>query len=454
MPQGLHAFEDIKSRLEQVLDASVADETEIVWFERRHACLRREGVCVADPPLLSVLVRVVEGRRLGRYRADTAQANELESAVRHALALAKHESPLEKRPVFPKKVGPLGIANDVVLFDPTIEALDAGSASALLEPLGRADANADGQLRWSVGHLAVANSHGVRRYSRVTDVSLEVRLGRHPGAGRAAGSSRSLAGLAPDSIIDRAIAAHAAVPGTGEANDGGGEAHVGGLSGCHAVLAPEVTIALLDLMNIHAFAGRAFLDGSSFLSKHRNVQVFDRRVHIRDDGTRSDGLPFPFDFEGAEKRSRDLVVAGTPSTPALNRHQGQLSGLRSTGQSVGGNDAMFGHLFMRPGEASEDALLASAEGGVFIGWIESAICTDAEHLQFRAVARGVRRIVDGGLGPALPDLVWEASLLRMFARLEAVGERTVVRTTPTTPLGAIAAPAVVVTDTEQLRPLS
>ena len=443
MPKGLHEFEDIKSRLEQVLEASVADETEVVWFERRHACVRRSGVCAADPPLLSVLVRVIEGRRLGWYRADTVQANELESALRYALAVAKLEPPLEKRPVFAKKTGALGLAKGVELFDPAIEALDAPSALAFLNQLGSADT--DGLLRWSVSHLAVANNHGVRCYTSVTDASLDVSMGAHPGAGHAAGSSRTLAGLAPETIFERARA----VSCDRDADEAGDSSSTRG----HALLAPEVVIQLLDLMNAHAFAGRAFLDGSSFLSKHRNVQVFDRRVHLRDDGTSSGGLPFPFDFEGAAKRPWELIAAGTPSTPALNRHQGQLTGLRSTGQAIGGNDSFFGHLFMQPGEDGDDALLVAAGDGIFIDWIDSAVCIDAEHLRIRANARGVRRIEGGRLGRALPDQVWEGSLLRLLARLEAVGSQVIVRTTPTTPLGAISAPAVVVTETGSLVPV-
>ena len=66
----------------------------------------------------------------------------------------------------------------------------------------------------------------------------------------------------------------------------------------------------------------------------------------------------------------------------------------------------------------------------------------------------MRRIAGGSLGPPLPDLVWEETLLGALARLRLVGRRSVVRSTPTTPLGAISTPAVMLTASEGFRPAS
>lgn len=448
MQTAIHSFEDVRRRLERVLDASTADETELVWFERQRGCVRTDGPCQQDPPLLSVMVRVVEGRRLGWFRADTAESGELENAVRHALALAKLQPQLERRSIFPRRTDDSFNRDGQVLRDPAIEALDPATALSQLHDGCRAGER--GALRWGTSHLTILNSHGVRRNATVTEISADVACGEPGGSGYASASSRSLHGLALQRLFDRARGLTANGHGAAAVNGNGWSPPA---TGTPALLSPESAACLLDVVNGYAFSGRAFLDGTSFLSKHRNVQVFDRRVHLRDDGSNEAGLPFPFDFEGSPKRPLELIVAGTPSTPALNRHQGHLAGMHSTGQSVGGEDSMFGNLFLHSGEATDEDLLAAANGGIFIGWLEAPVCFDPNHLTVRITARGVRQIENGTLGRALPDLVWEDSLLRVLARIEAVGCDPVVRAMSTTPLGSISAPALALTGVEGLRPI-
>ncbi len=444
---GIHTFEEIQPRLERVLDAATADETELVWFERQRGCVRTDGPCQHDPPLLSVMVRVVEGRRLGWFRADTAEVGELENAVRHALALAKLEPQLGRRSLFPRRTDDSFVRDAQKLRDPAIEALDP--ATALGQLRDRCQTGERGALRWGTSQLTIFNSHGVRRHTTVTDISADVSSGAPDGAGFASASSRSLHGLGLQQLFDRARS----LATNGNAGSAAPDKAWPPLRGVTpALLSPEAAACLLDVVNGYAFSGRAFLDGTSFLSQHRNVQVFDRRVHLRDDGSSDAGLPFPFDFEGSPKQPLELIVAGTPSTPALNRHQGHLAGMHSTGQSVGGGDSMFGNLFLQSGDAAGDDLLAAADGGIFIGWLERPVCLDPGHLTVRVTARGVREIENGALGRALPDLVWEDSLLRVLARVEAVGGEPVVRAMSTTPLGSISTPALALTGVEGLRP--
>ncbi|MCP4660312.1 MAG: hypothetical protein GY856_33340 [bacterium] len=436
-------YDEVSACLEQVLNASPADETEVVWLERRHGWATHRGPRPGFPhdgflesPRLTVLVRVVEGSRQGLFRTDTADPNQLESGVRHALAMAKVQPGIGKRPILPTDTGEL--RSPPRLIDREISRLDPGSARSLLQRL--CGDQEQGRLTWSEARLAIFNSHGLRRSAASSEVSLQILAGTHPGCGRAAGSARTLEALDPEGIRRRARRCHTSGP---VAPFPSGPVPI--------LLAPEATVELLNVLNAFAFAGRSYLDGTSFLSRHRNIQVFDESFNLRDDGTRG-GLPFPFDFEGSAKRRLDLIVGGKPSTLALNQYQGAAAGLEPTAQAVGGQDSLFSNLFLLPGQASEAELPAAAEGGIRIGWLEPAECFEPSQLRIRAVARSVRRIEDGRLGPSLPDFVWEESLLRALARLRGVGSETIVRSTPTTPLGGISAPAIVLAETEEIVP--
>ena len=442
-PKKFVSMRRVRDLLDEVIDTSVADETEVVWFERRHGESHTGGESRRENPRLTILIRVVEGGRLGWHRTEVADLGMLQNGVRHALAVATAQPKVRQTPVFPSYADDINF--DVPLIDRTIAALDASRASKLLDGWC---AGCDGRLHWSETRVAVVNSHGLRRAAGTTEVSLDVSYGMGPGAGRAAGSARRLDELQAERIVERARHRRATV-GVDTTRDGAGGFPDGGA----IVFSPEATIQLLEALNIFAFAGRAFLDGSSFLSQHRNVQVFDRSLHVRDDGHRIPGMAFPFDLEGVAKRPVDLVVEGQPSTPALNRFQGGQSGLEPTGHSVGGQDAMFGNLFLLPGASSERQLIEAADGGLWVSWLETPECIESARLEVRIAARGVRRIEGGRLGRAVPDVQWETSLLSALARVQGIGNQSVVRAMPSTPLGGISAPALALFGVDGLSPL-
>ncbi len=449
-------FEHVSSAFERVLAASPADETELVWFERRYSTASSHGERADIPtvasqgragakggkrdsigqPRLTVLIRVIERGRQGWHRTDSPRASELEAGLRQALALAKVQPRVKKRPVLPTDKRAVRFLPK--LLDTRVSDLDLPGARSLLSDWCGRDLR--GRLDWSETRLAIFNSHGLRRSAATSELTFEAAC---DGGGRAGGSARTLKALDAQSICRRARRCR----GRGAAS--------GLPSGpVPILLAPEVTVTLLNVLNTFALAGRTYLDGTSFLVRHRNVQVFDHAFHLLDDGHREPGVPFPFDLEGSPKRPLELIAGGQPSTVALSQYQGAEAGMRPTAQAVGGTDALFGNLFLLPGDTSDDDLLAAADGGIHIGWIDPPECLEPSQLRIRTIARCVHRIENGRLGAALPDFCWEESLLRAFARLRATGRQLVVHSTPTTPLGAITAPAVVLADAGGFQPRS
>ena len=59
---------------------------------------------------------------------------------------------------------------------------------------------------------------------------------------------------------------------------------------------------------------------------------------------------------------------------------------------------------------------------------------------------------NGELGPGLPDLVWEDSLLRALSNLTAIGSSTVARISHDGFLGGISAPSVAIDGASGLAP--
>ena len=382
------------------------------------------------------MVRVIDRRRVGSHRTGIATIGELNDAIRLAIAQSRSRDPLPGMLHLPLDETPLQVKSR--LWDPQIADLDQARLKTLYQPW--VSHRGVVKLDWTSGRVSVFNSRGVRRQSEVTAAGIEARIGRRPGGGRAAGAARSLDALIGQSVVDRARSRHASGP-VDEVPD----------SPLPIVLSPEAAGELCDILNRVAFSAVAYYHGSSFLREHLDVQVFDRKFSLSDDGTNPRGLPFPFDLEGTAKRRVDLIHKGTPKTPALDQRQAAKLGLTPTAHAIGGNDARASHLFLSANESTEPELLQAADGGLWIGWLDQVECFEPGRVQIRARASGVRRIVDGALAQGAPNLIWEDSLLRALSNLMGIGNSRVIRISHDGFLGGIAAPSVAIAGVGSLR---
>lgn len=429
--QGLTHRKQISALLEGAIERSPADETELVWLEARHSRAvhggrRRE---IEEHRDLTLLVRVIDHGRVGSHRIGAATAGDLDNAVRAAIAQSRAREPLPGLPHLPPGEGVLPHLPQ--LRDQAVSQLDAKGVERLL---GRLRKRSDiARLRWSDARIAVFSSRGLRRGVSVSAVELSVRSGRGPGAGLAVDAARGFEGLRVEGIFDRAHERR----GREEAGDLPADLDA-------AVLSPETTGALLALLNREAFSAAAYYEGRSLLREHLGVQVFDRALNLRDDATNPDGLPFPFDLEGTPKRPVELIEQGIPRTPALDQRQAAVLGLQPTGHAIAADDARAENLFLLPGEHDESALLGLADGGIWVGELDSVECYEPSRLQVRTTLRGLRRIRDGRLAEPLPDMPWEGSLVRAFANISGVGSTASCSLGSSGYRGGISAPALAI----------
>jgi len=428
--------DEVLERFEAALAASPADETEIVWHQVARAGAELPAASPAAPPAResSLLVRIYERGRVGIYRTGAGSPGELEDAVRQALAQAKVDPPPAHRPPLTPKGPPLeppAGGHDPALAELAAEALTAERGAALLG--ARLERDESARLAWAEARVVVANSRGLRRAATVTAVSLDVRSGGD-GAGWAAAAARSLAGLAAGEVIARARALRA--------GGNGGEPTAAGEEPGAVVLAPEAVARLLELFNHHALSARSYHDRRSPLLGAVGAPVFDPALSLEDRPDDPAGLPFPFDFFGAEKERLALIERGVLRTPAADSALAPELGLPPVHLAVGPDDARAGNLFLAPGDLDQAGLLAAAGDGVWIGRLDRLHCFDPAALGFRALARGRRAISGGALGPALPDRPWEASLLRLLSSVTGVGRDAVALAAGDRVLEAVVAPGL------------
>jgi PmbA protein len=436
-PDGPVALPEIVSRLEHALATSPAEATEISWLEARRGQestgkRRRDSYELHER---SILVRVRESGRTGIYRTAATNLCALENAVREALGQARLAFPSPA----PLEPADATIAIDTAgLYDPELARMTPARARDLLQRLAAPeDKGETARLGWSEGRIAFASSRGLRRAAEVTAGWIEVICGRQPGAGSAAAASRSLAGLDPRGVRERAWRRH-----------GPAEVVPPPEGAAPILLSQEAAATLVELLNRQALTSDAFLHGASFLRERLGQLVFHPAIHLRDDPTDPRGLPFPFDLLGAAARPVDLIADGVALTPAIDERLARQLDRPPTAQRVAPDEAVSCNLFLLPGGASEGELLRASEGGLWIAALDPVEAFDPRALRFRAVARGVRRIAGGALERSVPDLIWEDSLAALLCRVLAVGSEPVPVATGAGLLGATTAPMLAVLSSE------
>jgi len=446
-PDGPVALPEIVSRLEHALATSPAEATEISWLEARRGQestgkRRRDSYELHER---SILVRVRESGRTGIYRTGATNLSALENAVREALGQARLAPP-SPPPLEPADAAAAIAIDTAGLCDPELARMTPARARDLLQRLAdpanrSADRSGDrgetARLGWSEGRIAFAGSRGLRRAAEVTAGWIEVICGRQPGAGSAAVASRSLAGLDPRRVRERAWR-----------RQGPPEVVPPPEGAVPILLSQEAAATLIELLNRQALTSDAFLHGASFLRERLGQPVFHPAIHLRDDPTDPRGLPFPFDLLGAAARPVDLVAGGVALTPAIDDRLARELDRLPTAQRVAPDEAASRNLFLLPGGASEGELLRAAEGGLWIAALDPVEAFDPQALRFRAVARGARRIAGGALGRSVPDLIWEDSLPALLSRVLAVGSELVPVATGAGLLGATTAPMLALLSSE------
>lgn len=514
MPEELVPLDEMMARLERALATSPADSTEIAWIEvRRERATGGIGQRTAGAPrsaaagkagtgsaagrpsfsgaprsggggspgsaglARTLLIRVRQSGRSGLHRTGAGERSELENAVRDAMAQARLAPATPAEPLAggggadrraeaaaapastpdgaSRAAGTLGAvgitsaAGPEALFDPALAALEPAGARALLDGMA-----ADGEglrLDWLDGRVAVANSNGLRRAARVTAAGFRADCGA--GAGSAVGAARRLEALDLATLLDRARTRRSPAGAAIEEEPPAGAA----VEAAAMVLSEQSVAALLDLLNRHALAATTLRDGSSCLCGRLGEALFAPCFNLRDDGTDPRALPFPFDLAGWPKRPVDLIVGGVFATPAVDARLGQAIGRQPTPHAMAPDESIAANLLLLPGAGGADPvafpeteLLRSVEHGLWIGELAAVECFDPHRLRFRALARGVRRIAGGTLGPPLPDLLWEDGLSAVLTRAQALGDRPVAIPTGDMLFGAIAAPLLAIRGGGQL----
>jgi predicted Zn-dependent protease len=262
--------------------------------------------------------------------------------------------------------------------------------------------------------IAVANTHGIRRYRTYTSSDATVIAIGANGSGYATTIDRSnvnVVALGDDATFKATLCADSIEDIEPGAYD--------------VIIEPPATAEVIDWLNMIALSGSAFDDGSSFFVNNIGEQILGSNFTLADDALDPAFLPFPFDLEGLPKRRVALIENGVIRTPAVDKAYADRLGFAPTAScwNPGGTEhgSAF-HLSIDGGDLTREELIRSTKHGIWVTRFNyvNGLLEPKTALMTGTTRDGTFLIRDGEIVARLPNLRWTQSIVEAFSRIEGL----------------------------------
>lgn len=408
---------------ERVLALSSADQTEALILSNDEQLTRfasntiHQNVSETD---ISVRVRVVFGKaphaKIGVASGNDVSDEALQRVVESAETAACFQ---QENPDFRSLPEPQPVQEVDAYTEATAACTPEERAQGAAEICVMSRANgleAAGAFSITVQELMVANSLGVSAYHANTLAHIVTVIMGTDSSGYSSKTSMDVSEIDPQAVgqtaVDKALRSRRPIDIA---------------PGAYTVILEEEAVA--DMLFTLGYIGLGALpvqERRSFMCGRFGEQVTGERISIWDDGLDPRGLMYPFDYEGTPKQRVSLIENGVAKGVVYDSFTaGREEGKESTGHSLPAPNSMGPlplNLFMAPGQASKEEMLASTERGI---WVTRFHYTNPVH-PVKTVLTGMTRdgtflIENGQITQPLKNLRFTQSILEAFANAEMLG---------------------------------
>jgi predicted Zn-dependent protease len=365
----------------------------------------------------SLTLRVIVDGAMGVASTSSFDDDDIANAVALAHEAARHAGALQNFSGLYRGDEPLPL---VTAFDPKTAAVSPiTKARSLREMFDRgrdAGVHFAGSYATGGSSVACANTHGVRRYATMSAAEATVIAIRDGDSGYATSIARHFDDVDVLALGDEATFKATLRAGVGEDLSPGA---------FDVILEPPAISEVLEWLNMIAFSGQTFDDGSSFFFGHLGEKLLGDNFTLADDATDDACMPFPFDMEGLPKRRVALIERGVIRTPVVDKAYADRLQLTPTGNawSLGSSDhGVAFHLTMDGGDATREELLRSTKHGIWVtrfNYVNGLL--EPRTAQMTGTTRdGTFLVRDGEVVARLPNLRWTESMVEAFGRIEGL----------------------------------
>jgi len=409
---------------QEVVDASPAHETEVVWDAN---CDRFARFAASGPtqsadrvvPRVQVRVRVDRGGGLAEARAvsDTMDPAGALAALERALSFAGHGA--VSKDLIPMG-GPVEVPSrrgDAALLDGGfdvmagwIERAISGCESSELLPAGLA------QL--THGSRALVNSAGRSVCGSTSRAAFALTASDPSGGGAGFGDAIGQAAdvVNVDRVIERAVS-------KGVMNRAPEGIEPGRYT---VVLEPNAVSSLLLFAGYQGLGAQDVAEEASFLCGRRGERAFSDQVSLIDDAGNDLYPGLSFDWEGTPKQRVELVTDGVLGDPVTDRLWASKQGVANTGHAYPQPNTYGpkpGNLVLAAGEQSMEELIGGVERGLLVTQLHYTNMIDPRDLLLTGMTRnGTFLIENGEITRPVKNLRFTESLVNAMSSVSGVGK--------------------------------
>lgn len=419
--------------LEQALAAAQTDEADAAFIAVDHTISRFANSQLHQnmaEESASLTLRVVVNGAMGVATTTVFDDDEIARTAALARDAARHSNPVQGfQGLFRGENQSPGdmAATAAHCFDERTAAMaPLEKAQALRAMFDRhRDVLFAGAYASGAASVACGNTHGVRRWTRMTDAEATVIAIAPSGSGYATARARSaldvdIAALGEEATLKATLAADRVEDLQSGTYD--------------VILEPPAIAEVFDWMNMIAFTGQSYEDGSSFFVGNLGKRILGENFTLVDDALDPAFLPFPFDIEGLPKRRVALVEKGVPITPVLDKAWADRLGMEPTAHAwhLGSPEhgAAF-HLSLAGGDTTREEMIASTRLGIWVTRFNyvNGLLEPKTALMTGTTRDGTFLIRDGKVAARLPNLRWTQSMVEAFSNIESLSrDRCIVGT--------------------------
>jgi len=414
---------EFKNLADKALSMSGAAQTEVVIFAPHSALTRFANNYIhqnVEQQDVDIRVRAVVGKKIGVASSNDLSDEGLRSVVERALTLARHQ---KENPDFRSLPAPKPVPQIDAFVERTARTGPeerAAVVAQICDAASRAGLTAAGAFRTSTAEVAVASSLGVFAYHRDTMADINTVVMGESGSGHAERVSLDVGDIDGEEVAKEAV--DKALRNVNQTELPPGE---------YDVVFQEYAVAdILDFFAYLSFGAQAYQEKRSFMAGRIGERVMGENIDMWDDGLAPDTAPTPFDFEGVPKQRVTFIEQGVARDVVWDSYTAGKEGRESTGHALPAGNTFGpvpGNMFLRPGDATLDDMVASTKRGV---WVSRFWYTRPVH-PLNVVVTGMTRdgtflIEDGRITAPIKNLRFTQSYLEAMNRVEAIGKTTML----------------------------